>query len=293
VSGASAPIPAARVAVVVLNHNGADDTIACLRSLSDLDAAPGRIQIVDNASTDDSVDRIRTALPEIDLSINATNLGFGAGLNPALERLLAGGWSWIWLLNNDATVRPDTLDRLLARAGRRADTGAVGARIVDAAPPHALQSLGGGTVGWWRGNSRHLRKPIAGTRLDYLTGASLLLRGRALREIGLFDPRFFLYWEDVDLCLRLRAAGWHLTVADDAVVRHRLSAATGAVSAEKDALINASGVRFFRKHGRLGGWLPIVLGVAGRISRRALRGDLAAVRAVWRGAQTGLRNSGG
>lgn len=277
-----------RVAVAVLNYNGADDTLACLRSLAALERAPGTVRVVDNASADDSVERIRSEFPAVDVSVNAANLGFGEGLNPTLARLLDEGWPWIWLVNNDARAEPDALERLIEHARRHPDAGALGCRVVEADPPHAVQSWGGGRIGWWRGNTRHLIDPAHGSRLDYITGASMLLRADALREIGLFDPRFFVYWEDVDLCLRLRAAGWRLAVAPDAVVHHRLSSTAGSETHAKDALINASAVRFFRKHGRLGGWPAIVVGVSGRIAKRALRGDLAAAAAVWRGALEGL-----
>ena len=277
------------VAVVLLNFNGADDTLACLESLAALASAPGAVHVVDNASEDDSVERIRQAFPSVNISVNAANLGFGAGLNPVLETLLAGGREWIWLLNNDTRVAPGALEALLAQARAHPDAGAVGACIVDMDPPHAVQTWGGGRIGWWRGNSRHFTAPVADERLDYLTGAALLLRAGALRKIGLFDPQFFLYWEDADLCLRLRMAGWRLTVAPESVVRHRLSATIGEASPRKDELINASNFRFFRKHAPLGGWPAIVIGVAGRIGRRLLRGDLAATRAVWRGVISGFR----
>lgn len=277
------------VAVVVLNFNGADDTLTCLESISALHAAPGAIHVVDNASDDDSTGRIQKAFPSVKISLNDSNLGFGGGLNPLMKTLLDGGCDWIWLLNNDTRVEPGTLEALLAKARAHPDAGAIGGRIVDMEIPDTIQTWGGGRIGWWRGHSRHFTAPVSDRRLDYLTGAAVLLRTEALRRIGLFDPRFFLYWEDVDLCLRLRGAGWRLTVAPDAVIRHRLSGSTGEASPRKDELINASAVRFFRKHGPLGGWPAIVTGVIGRIARRLLRGDLEAARAVWRGAVKGFR----
>lgn len=282
-------ISADRVAAVVLNFNGADDTLACLESLTAMRPAPGEIHVVDNASDDDSVERIRTAFPEVSVSVNKTNLGFGCGLNPLLERLLQDGPEWIWLLNNDTRVDADTLSHLLEHARSHPDAGVVGARILDMDPPHAIQTWGGGRIGWWRGRSRHFTEAVADDRLDYITGAAMLLRAAALRDAGLFDPRYFLYWEDADLCVRMRANGWKLTVAPDAIVHHRLSGTIGADSAHKDELINASAVHFFRKHAPLGGWPALLFGIPGRIARRLLRGDFKAARAVWRGTRSGLR----
>ena len=279
---------AERVAAVVLNFNGAEDTLGCLESLKTMRPAPGEIHVVDNASDDDSVERIRARFPAVNVSVNEANHGFGGGLNPLLERLLQNGAKWIWLLNNDTRVAPDALSRLLEHASARPDAGAVGARILDLHPPNALQTWGGGRIAWWRGSSRHFTAETADCELDYITGASMLLHTSPLRETGLFDARFFLYWEDADLCLRLRAASWKLTVAADAVVYHRLSGTTVEASAGKDELINASAVRFFRKHAPLGGWPAIVIGTIARIARRLLRGDLEAARAVWRGVIRGL-----
>lgn len=280
---------AENVAAVVLNFNGADDTLACLESLMAMRPLPGEIHVVDNASEDDSVERIRTAFPQVRISVNKANLGFGGGLNPLLEDLIRDGPEWVWLLNNDTRVAPDALARMLVHASARPDAGAVGARILDMHPPHAVQTWGGGRIAWWRGSSRHCSAGTDDEQPDYITGASLLLRIAALQDAGLFDPRFFLYWEDVDLCLRLRRRGWKLTVAADAVVYHRLSGTTGAASAGKDELINASAVRFFRKHAPLGGWPAIVIGTTARIGRRLLRGDIHAARAVWRGVRSGWR----
>ena len=277
------------VAIVVLNHDGAEDTLACLESIAGLDPRPGTVHVVDNASTDGSVERIRGAFSDVEITVNSSNLGYGAGLNPLLERLIDGGPAWIWLLNNDARVASDALGRLLDHAETHPAAGAIGACITDMAPPLSIQAWGGGRIGWWRGNSKHLTEPVPDAHLDYVTGASMLLRTRALRDTGLFDPGFFLYWEDCDLCVRLRRHGWKLSVASDALVRHRLSASIGAASPAKDERINASAVRFFRKHGPLGGWPPIVIGSSGRIGRRILKGDLEAARAVWRGTRVGFR----
>ncbi|MEX2497797.1 MAG: glycosyltransferase family 2 protein [Wenzhouxiangellaceae bacterium] len=277
------------VAVVVLNFNGADDTLACLESLGQMRPGPGTLLVVDNASDDDSVPRIRAAFPGAQVSVNESNLGFGGGLNPLLEDVIRDGHEWVWLLNNDTRVAPDALAQMLEHASAHPEAGAVGARILDMHPPYATQTWGGGRIAWWRGSSRHCTAGTGDEQLDYITGASMLLRVAALQDAGLFDPRFFLYWEDVDLCLRLRRHGWRLTVAADAAVHHRLSGTTGEASAGKDELINASAVRFFRKHAPLGGWPAIVIGTTARIARRLLRGDLAAARAVWRGVWNGLR----
>jgi len=279
-----------RVGLIILNYRGVADTLACLDAVERLDRPPDRITVIDNASEDQSAAALRQARPALELRVNPRNLGFGAGQNAVLTEMLEAGFDWIWLLNNDTQPQPMALTHLLARGESRPDIGAVGARLVDMQPPHAPQAFGGGRINWWRGSSRHCQVESASHRApDYLTGACLLLRADALRQTGLFDPRFFLYWEDADLCLRLKQAGWDLAVAADAVIRHRQSAATGEASASKDRLINASGVRFFRKHGRLGGWPAIILGTSARIGKRVVTGRGREALAVLKGLADGLK----
>jgi len=273
-----------RVALVILNYRGGANTLTCIATVQQLEPGPARVIVIDNGSGDDSIDRLRAAHPELELRCNPRNLGFGAGQNAVLAELLEDGFDWIWLLNNDAAPRSTALGRMLASAAGDQRIGAVGSRLLDAAPPHRLQTLGGGHVHWWLGRSREWsqeHEPVP--ELDYLTGASLLLRASALRQVGLFDERFFLYWEDVDLCLRMKQEGWTLKVAADAEVLHRQSASTGEGSAAKDRLINAAAVKFFRKHGPLGGWPAIFVGTAGRVGKRLLGGRFGQAAAVLRG----------
>lgn len=286
-------IDSRRVAVLVLNWHGADDTIGCLRSLADLDASPGVIRVIDNGSEDDSASRIRAAFPDLDVTVHDDNRGFGAGHNPVLAELLGAdpesACDWIWLVNNDARVAPDTLNRMLELAARTPSAGVIGAAIHHLDPPHALQALGGGHIDWWRGRSFEIADPKSSASLDYITGACMLLSADALRAVGTFDPRYFMYWEDADLCRRIVHAGWTLEVARNARVLHRRSSSIGEASPRKDFLMNASGLRFFRRHGPLGGWPAIFVGVTGRLARRLIRGQWKEAAAVHAGVRAGLK----
>lgn len=276
-----------RVAVVVLNYNGAADTIACLDSLIQLDPSPDKIVVIDNGSSDDSVAAIRSAHGEQELVCNRENLGFGGGHNAVLGRLVAEGFDWVWLVNNDLRVQVDTLQRLLDCARRHPDSGAIGARIHDLHCTTEILAVGGGTVNHWLGRSAQVRRRFG--RPDYITGASMLLNCRALLSVGVFDSEFFMYWEDVDLCRRLEGAGWPIRVADSAVVQHRQSASLGGDGARKDRLINASAVGYFSRYGPLGGWPAIILGSSLRILLRIFTGRWRAAAAVWQGTREGLR----
>ena len=206
-----------RVGVVVLNYRGVADTIACVESLAELNV-PVRVIVVDNGSADGSAQRL-AATPGVELISNESNLGFAGGNNVAIERLLDEGAEFVWVLNNDTVVEPATAGELLAVADADPRVGAVGSVLYDMARPDRVLTWGGGAVGRWTGRTRDARDE--GDRVDYLTAASVLLRGDALRKVGLFDRRYFFTWEDVDLCTRLVAGGWRLAVAERARVWHR------------------------------------------------------------------------
>jgi GT2 family glycosyltransferase len=206
-----------RVGVVVLNYLGVDDTLACLESLAALDD-PVRVIVVDNGSADGSAARL-AAVPDVDLVTNESNLGFAGGNNVAIARLLDDGLEFVWVLNNDTLVEPATVRELLAVADADRRIGAIGSVLYDMAAPQNVLTWGGGRLGRWTGRTRDARNED--DRVDYLTAASVLLRATALREVGLFDSRYFFTWEDVDLSTRLVAAGWRLAVAGRSRVLHR------------------------------------------------------------------------
>ena len=129
-----------RVGVVVLNYRGVADTIACLESLAALRRSGARV-VVDNGSADGSAERL-AAVPGVELIVNESNLGFAAGNNVAIERLLADGFEFVWVLNNDTVVEPGCVARLLAVADADPRIGAVGSVIYDLAAPDRVLDVG-------------------------------------------------------------------------------------------------------------------------------------------------------
>ncbi len=156
------------------------------------------------------------------------NLGFGAGNNLAIERFLAGAYDYVWLLNNDAIAERDALAAMLDVAERDESLGAVGSVIYHADHRDAVQTWGGGSVSLRSGRSLDATGPR--DRVDYITAASALFRVEALRDVGVFDPRFFFLYEDTDLGVRLRDRGWRIAVAAAARVWHRGGGTVAALS---------------------------------------------------------------
>jgi GT2 family glycosyltransferase len=267
---------------VVVNWNGWRDTAACLESLMMQDYPSLRIVVVDNASTDDSVERIRAAFPAIDVLRAKANRGFAAGGNVGIRFGLERGAAFVWLLNNDTAAPPDTLTRLVAAASE-ARIGMVGTVLRYMHDPAEIQAWGGGSIMRWSGFVTHFRAPAPLGRDTYLTFASVLLRRKMVETTGVLDEGYFMYFEDSDLSFRARAAGWELAVATETGVLHKEGGSTGVKkSARVDRIVTASGMRFLGRYGRPRAVAQVFF-VLSRLGKRAVRGNLAGMRAVLRG----------
>ena len=271
------------VYTIVLNWNGWPHTLKCLDSLTKIDYVNNKVVVVDNASSDDSCLEIKNAYPGVKLLRSNVNLGFGGGCNIGIRYALSQGASYIWLLNNDTLVESATLKALVNQMTCDPCNGAVGSVLRYMNKPSQIQAWGGGYVNFLTGRSHHCFAPVDPKTLDYLTAASLLLRKEALESVGIFDEKsFFMYWEDVDLCYRIRRAGWNLDVAANSKVLHVESGSLGKKNPKLNRYFSASLVNFFRHHTRLP-FFPISIGVGGKVLKLTLSGDLQSAMAALRG----------
>ena len=271
------------VYVVVLNWNGWKDTLACVASLGLLEYDDFHVLIVDNGSTDESVEQIRLAMPTTEILETGANRGFGGGCNVGIRKALSRGADYIWLVNSDATVDRGALSALVRVANQSSKVGAVDSVLFEANDKACVQLWGGGRVNLWLGRSVHCQVP--GT-VDFVSGASVLLRSSALKDVGLFDEvNFFMYWEDTDLGFRLRKAGWRLAVADDSTVWHKQSASLGAGSPLLDEYATRSCVRFLRRHAPFPA-LSVSMMLFRMLVKRLLLGRPDRIRAVLKAFRT-------
>jgi GT2 family glycosyltransferase len=286
-SAGGVAFPAA--AVVLLNWNGWQDTEKCLQSLAHL-AHPCRVIVVDNGSSNGSAVRLAPLLPPPHrLLCNPANYGFARGCNAGLRCALAQGAEYVWLLNNDTCVEPGTLSALVAEAESDPRIGAVGGVLCDMDCPDNVHEWGGGSLSMRTGFHRVFRRAPNSGALGYVCGGCLLLRRAALDAVGLLDTGYFMYGEDVELGIRLRAAGWKLAVARGARVRHRRGP---GLSTEAKMFYSSAGLALtLRKHSA---WplAATILGTARRGARPVLTGRLRQLRAVVGGAVAGWRAFG-
>ena len=225
---AFAASPSATVSVIIVNWNSGEHLANCLNHLAQQSVQPGRIWVVDNASSDSSATEIK-AQDNLSVLVMDSNLGFAKGNNHALNQCTT---EYVALLNPDAFPEPDWLERLLAAAASHPDAAAFGSRQRCATRPELLDGIGdvyhiSGLV--WR--EGHGQKPSAARLISHEIfspcAAAALYRREALRRVGGFDNDYFCYVEDVDLGFRLRLSGYKAIYVSGAVVNHIGSVATG------------------------------------------------------------------
>lgn len=210
------------ITAIVVNYNGREFIGAALQSLRAQTAPPDQIIVVDNQSTDDSVELIRRDFPDVELMRSDTNLGFTGGNNLAAQH--ARG-EYLALLNSDAAADPRWLEELSAVLASDPAAAASVGKIHPAQRPDTIEQAGAlfNNVGnyWGRGFGEVDRgqydKPC---EVPGLTGCAMLIRRSALHGAPLFDESLFMYGEELDLTLRLRANGYAIRYTPRAVVLH-------------------------------------------------------------------------
>lgn len=308
---------ACAVCAVIVNWNGWRDTIVCLESLLALGGTPMRVVVCDNASTDASVPELERHLRErlphwrpaeaepgfVDprpgdgvLSVHLLrlpgNLGYAGGLNAGIE------WArrqWaprgFWLLNNDVQAQPGALDALVAAHGSVPDAGICGSVLLEWDEPARVQGVAG-IYRRWLGVGWHAKElPTDGRAvslaLDYPIGASMYVATDYLDRVGLMEPGYFLYCEEMDWAERGRRQGYRPVVALASRLRHKEGASTGSrggvrnksLLSERYGVINRLRItRKFWPH-----WLPVVwASLLLVILDRLAHGEMARARLVLR-----------
>ncbi len=220
-------------AVILVTYNAAAYLARCFDALRSQTYRDFEVIVVDNASGDDSLAVARAQsheLPRVTIIPLRTNTGFAAGNNQALKHLSEGA-RFVVLLNSDAFPDPDWLARLVEAAKQDPKVGMATSKVLDADPPHRIDSCGDTLNAFGAPCSRGRGQPASDypTSDDVFCGcaAALLIRADVLRELGyLFDESLFAYNEDVDLAYRLQALGYRCRYVAEAVVHHLGSAAS-------------------------------------------------------------------
>ena len=233
-----------RVAILVLNYNGADCLPRCLQSLRALKYPQYHVVVIDNGSEDGSFEEAKQNFPECHYLAKESNAGFAAGMNTGIIYAEQKGYDLVWLLNYDAEVLPDTLTALVEAYTNDPSREALSPVIQN---PDQSIWFAGGHVNYFRMRTEHTQNILHNTpyQTRFLTGCAPLFTTALLQELKGFDERFFLYYEDADLSCRILGTGRSLWVVPEARVIH---AEKSNASQKKVYYLVYSGLLFFALH---------------------------------------------
>jgi GT2 family glycosyltransferase/glycosyltransferase involved in cell wall biosynthesis len=296
-SASRAPRTANRdtIASIVLNYRTPDQTWLAVRSLQ-TSTVETRVWVVDNGSSDHSFERL-TAMPDVTVLDAGRNLGFAGGCNLGIRAALEAGASFVLLVNSDAVLAPDSLATLLAIAAARPQAGILAPIILSREEPDRVASAGI-RFSVTSGRMRHI---AAGQRLsglpaveaqavDAVSGCVMLIRRQALERVGGFDEAFFFSFEDIELCLRVRKAGFEVLSVPAALAYHEGGTSIGRTSPQRVYFAARNHLRLARMAGAgpAASWLRsgLIVGLnAGYVllsgETPRVRGFAALARGVW------------
>lgn len=288
------------VYVIILTFNRWEITSACLSSLIQQDHPDYQIVVVDNGSTDGTVEKIHQKYPAINVIANEINLGFAAGCNVGIRKALENKADFILLLNNDTVVPHNLLSIMVRRAQELPDAGILTPRLYHYNDPESLWFAGSRrhwllleAVDFGPNEARRYIKPDELHTLDYIFGTAMLVPTEVFKEVGLFDESFFLYYEDMDFCLRVQSAGYKLYYVPDVGVQHHISSSTSSMPAMRHYYKARGSVIFFRKHAdliRLPFIIPYRIGsMVSTLIRFSWKKEWGIIRAYLLGLWHGLR----
>ena len=246
------------ISIAVVNYNTRELLRACLQSAA---RESTELLVFDNASTDGSVQMVNNEFPHALLYASKSNIGFGSAGNALIRASRA---PFVLLLNSDSIVEPGALERLARYLNDQPRTGLAGPRLVN--PDGSLQRSCypfPGSLRWAADNDVICQfQPIRGLRnwsyrtwsydservVPWVKGAAMAIRKSAFEQVGGFDTSYFMYYEEADLCYRLKEAGWEVRYAPVSTIKHVGGASTDRVRTEMQIQLWTSTLRFHQLH---------------------------------------------
>jgi GT2 family glycosyltransferase len=272
--------------IVIVNYNSTDYLLECLQSVyADLEGFPATIWIEDNCS-DDGVHRITDRFPEVVLTRNGRNLGFGAAVNKSVKK---GVSPYVVLLNPDSLILKGFFREVLSFMEMNPQIAIAGPRILDEDGslqgsartfPTPLTALFGRSSLLTRifpGNSITRANLLSSSsdgicpmEVDWVSGACMVIRRKAINAVGCFDERFFMYWEDADLCKRMWNGGWKVVYYPLASILHHVGVSSRQLHLKSTFEFHKSVYRLFEKYNSRIPWLIKIMVMACLITRFGL-----------------------
>jgi hypothetical protein len=197
-----------KIFAVILNYNGRDTIKMCLDFVFQSDYPNLEVVVVDNNSTDESLELAKKFFSKFHFIKNEKNLGFAAGNNVGIKFALEKMADYVFLLNNDARIEKNTLSELVRKTEERKDIGIASPLIINGNTNEVWFS--GGKIKWFSMKAVHNFRPNSKTpyETEYVSGCAMLIKKEVFRAVALLDEDYFLYYEDADFCLRAKKAGY-------------------------------------------------------------------------------------
>jgi GT2 family glycosyltransferase len=216
-----------KLSIIIVNFNTKEFLKKCLESIYQyIDISTYEIIVVDNGSIDGSAKMVKEEFPKVKLIENSKNLGFAKAVNQGIRK--AKG-EYIFLLNPDTEIKRGTLKKLIEFAGKNPDAGVIGAKLLN--PNSSIQSsvyhfptIWRAIKEFWFGQrgayEKYAPAGMEPVEVDAVTGAAMLIPRKTIEKIGLFDERYFMYFEDLDYCRRVKKAGLKVYYLPEARIIH-------------------------------------------------------------------------
>jgi len=293
-----------RVDILILNFGNHADTLECLRSIEANDYHNCRLTIVDILNLNNSVDIINHWISDHDpasyhlIQINE-NMGFAFANNLGLKHILEDKNSeYIWLLNNDTKIAPDSITELIDYYEQFRDDkiGFVGSKLLDYSKPDQIQTMGSIYKPWTgyfkiigEGELDKGQYDNMNLIVDYIFGAAMFCHKSLIKEIGLMPEEYFLYFEDVDWCVAAKKSGFKTRVCSSSKVYHKQGGSTGTIHKEKRFDSATAGylyknyLKFYRKHHKFlipVAYLILIKQLAGHLYHRRLKAAGLVIKAI-------------
>lgn len=212
------------IAAIVVNWNGRDLTLRLLRSLREINYENFYVIVVDNGSSDGSGDAFRSAFPDIEIIELDMNYGYSEGINKGIKRAEELNADFYWVFNNDVVVKRDTLSKLLEAMNSDPKIGIAGPIVRDFSTGKVAHA--GYRINMWFGWMKEIGMPLSYTpyEVDSAFGCSNLIRSDVVKDMGMFDRDYNVYFDETDFNTRARRKGWKVVVVPGAEVLHEESA---------------------------------------------------------------------
>ena len=289
-----------KVGVVILNYNGKSLAEQCIRSVLNAAYPEKEIILVDNGSTDGSLDYLCDIFPTVHGLANKENLGIAGGRNRGFMEAIRRGADYVLSLDNDTRIDPKMIHALIAIAESESQIGIVGPKTYMDDGSRRMQCAGGTITYTQNVCSERGREALDHGQygsvedVDYFPGFGFMARRAVFEKLNFLDERFYGYGhEDTDFCVRATRFGYRVVYVPDAVMWHRGSATIGSYSPRKKYLEAVNSVYFVRKYAgraqRIKYAFFAVFGLLYALILQSLRGNHSAVLAKARGLWDGLR----